>query len=114
MQWGRTALQFAIGGITVVAASSLSNMKGNVGVFLGSMLSTIPVQDMLPVVFIDTLPKAKSYAIRNCVSNVAVVLGMMVLFFCLKSKMAKPWAVTTGVGTWLVVAVAAQLLTAEL
>lgn len=110
MQWGITALQFILGGMTVVVATLLSNMKGQTGVFLGSMLATIPLQDMIPAVFIDSPTKAESYTLRNAVSNIAVISGMIALFLSLKSNIPKTWCVVIGLSSWLVIAIAAQLI----
>ena len=113
MEWGTKLIQFVIGGLTVVVATALSEMKGRVGVMLGALLATMPVQDMLPVVFLKSKYKSEQYSLRNSVSNIAVVVGMFALFICIKRGIAKKWCVGIGVATWLVIAVVVQVIAAR-
>lgn len=103
MQHWRAFLQFVVGGATVLGVSMLTNLKGPIGTQLGVLLSTLPVQDMLPVAFMET-DKVPQYALENMVANVAVVAGMLVLSRATASwKLGKFAALGAGLGAWLVV-----------
>tara|TARA_B100000683_G_scaffold207295_1_gene201159 strand:- start:3061 stop:3411 length:351 start_codon:yes stop_codon:yes gene_type:complete len=105
----KEVIQFLIGGGTVVAASLLSDLKGNFGVFLGALLSTFPAQDMLPVLFIKEQAKSESFALRNAISNISVLIAMLVISYAMKMRASRAGAVAIGGATWLVIAVVVQL-----
>ena len=113
MNWGATVLQFVIGGLTVVIATALSQMQGTVGVMVGALLASLPMQDVLPLLFLKSALKVEQYSLRNSASNIAVVVGMFAIFLSMKRGIPKTWSVLVGVATWLVIAIVAQLIVAR-
>lgn len=97
--------QFLVGGGTLVLASWLADQPGAVMTQLAAIVSTLPVLDMLPVLFVRDRENAQAFAWKNAVANVGVIVGMLTLWLCLRAHLHKGYALGLSLLGWLVVAV---------
>ena len=96
--------QFLIGGATLTLVTFIANQKGRLMVQLAAILATIPLMDMLPVLFIKNRDTAEDLLWRNALANIGVVVGMATMFACMRGKMSKGPSLMLGLLAWLFVA----------
>ena len=103
-----------IGGLTVTMVVFFAN-KGNV--FLAALISTVPILDMLPILFVKKNAR-EQLTYCNFIANIGVVLAMFTTYLYIKNKnnnnkeMAADHpigahAIGVGIGVWVVYAVIA-------
>lgn len=103
-------LQFFVGGAVMVAASSFANLgTGPVTLQIAALVSTLPLFDMLPVAFTSIPSRASSLALRSAVSNVAVIVGMLLLWQLVSRGVRGGTAVAASLVAWLLTALFLQL-----
>ena len=96
--------QFILGGVTLTLITFIANQKGRLMIQFAAILSTLPLMDMLPVLFMKDRGAAEDLMWRNALANVGVVIGMGVAFVCMRGRMAKGAAIVVGLLAWALVA----------
>jgi hypothetical protein len=95
--------QFLIGGATMTLVAFVANQKGRMMVQLAAVIATLPLMDMLPVLFIEE-DVAQELLWRNALANVGVVAAMATFFGCVRGGLSKAVGLVIGLLAWLLVA----------
>ena len=96
--------QFLIGGATLTLVTFIANQRGRLMVQFAAILATIPLMDMLPVLFLHHTDTAEELLWRNALANVGVVVGMATFFGCMRGGLSRPVGLVIGLLAWLLVA----------
>lgn len=97
-------LQFLVGGVTLVVINAVANAKGAHWVKIAGIVSTIPLMDMLPVLYAQNVATSTRLALSNAISNIGVVASMFVLSTMLRTR-SRPLSVAVAMASWLFLSV---------
>lgn len=102
-------VQFVVGGTTMMVVTALANSKHKDMVKIAGILSTIPLLDMLPVLFVQSKSKGEELALSNALSNIGVMIAMFLLYILLQ-RHSRGVSFACALAVWLALAIVFNLM----